>query len=63
MLTSYIWIVILYDTFKYGKILRYCWYSPHSTRKSLRGGVGSGAVREEYVLVGELKGYYWCIAV
>jgi hypothetical protein len=29
------------------------------TRKSLRGGVGSGAVRGESVLVGVLKGCYW----
>jgi hypothetical protein len=35
------------------------WYSPHFTRKSLRGGVGSGAVRRECVLVGGLKGCYW----
>jgi hypothetical protein len=34
-------------------------YSPHFTRKSLRGGVGSGVVRGECVLVGWLKGYYW----
>jgi hypothetical protein len=34
-------------------------YSPHFTRKSLRGDVGSGAVRGESVLVGGLKGCYW----
>jgi hypothetical protein len=33
--------------------------SPHFMRKSLRGGVGSGAVRGECVLVGGLKGCYW----
>jgi hypothetical protein len=31
-------------------------YSQHFMRKSLRGGVGSGAVRGESVLVGRLKG-------
>jgi hypothetical protein len=36
-----------------------CRYSPHFTRKSLRGGVGSGAVLGESVLVGGLKGCYW----
>jgi hypothetical protein len=34
-------------------------YSPHFKRKSLRGGVGSGAVRGESLLVGGLKGCYW----
>jgi hypothetical protein len=34
-------------------------YSPHFTRKSLRGVVGSGAVRGESVLAGGLKGCYW----
>jgi hypothetical protein len=34
-------------------------YSPHFRRKSLWGGVGSGAVRGESVLVGGLKGCYW----
>jgi hypothetical protein len=37
------------------------YYSPHLMRKSLRGGggVGSGAVRGESVLVGGLKGGCW----
>jgi hypothetical protein len=43
-----------------GLILR---HSPHFTRKSLRGGVGSGAVRGECVLVDGLKGCYWWKAV
>jgi hypothetical protein len=34
-------------------------YSPHFKRKSLRGGVGSGAVRGESILVGGLNGCYW----
>jgi hypothetical protein len=34
-------------------------YHQHFTRKSLREGVGSGAVRGESVLVGGLKGCYW----
>jgi hypothetical protein len=34
-------------------------YSPYFTRKSLRSGVDSGAVRGESVLMGGLKGSYW----
>jgi hypothetical protein len=33
-------------------------YSPHFTRKSLRGDGGSGAVRRESLLAGGLKGCY-----
>jgi hypothetical protein len=34
-------------------------YSPHFTRKSLRGCVRSGALRGGCVMVGGLKGCYW----
>jgi hypothetical protein len=43
---------------RYNFRFEYC-YSPLFRRKSLRGGVGSGAVRGESVLVCGLKGCYW----
>jgi hypothetical protein len=46
---------------RYGEKTNRILYSPHFTRKSLRGegGVGSGAVRGESVVLGGLKDCYW----